>query len=772
MRKLCIIILCVLSAALHAQTAELRGKVTDGESIPLEGATVGVYIRDSVLTTGCISNEKGEFALKGLKPDSYLLKISYVGYMSEDIRIDNLAKRLDVGTVVLHPDNRLEEVVVTGSSKRYGSNRQIMIPTETQLNISSNGWGLLQNLQLARIKISPMNNQITTQDGKNVILQINGVKVEKEEIMSLRPMDVVRVEYSDQPEARYQAGAVINYVVRKRESGGYIALNGNQSLSSLGVKQYSMSTAYNWKKSQLGVIVGYNESRAKWTRENEYQYNFPDNAFTQEEEGQPTWYKDKTLNATVKYTLYEADKYMFNATLRNKFNHIPNQFSDRQGIIRNSLTENESFVSDFSSWKENTPSLDLYFQRNLPGKQLLMVNVVGTLVHTHSNHDYMEKDMATDAALSTIHSFIEGDKQSVIAEGVYEKQFENSRLSTGLNHTQSYTENRYAGNVEADVNLRYMESYLFADYVYSKDKFTLSAGLSGKFTRYSQSGNRYKKFHLQPRLRLQYTPLPHLTLRYHADVASSAPSLADLNHTEQQIDRWQVKRGNPALKNSMNYNQNLLVSFNNKYVDIELAGYYIYNYKPIFETVFCEGNKMIHFSENQKGRHRIRVESTFNLHPFGQYISLSVTPGINRYVIYGNSYTHTYTNYYVRASLLASYKRWFLNAQMNTRDNLLAGETIEYTEKFHSIGAGYNAANWSLSAGVFMPFMKDYSQASRNLSKVMPSYSKIHTGDLSGLFYIAGSINLNLGRSFKAQGQKRSNSDTGASVLSGGKASM
>lgn len=85
--------------------------------------------------------------------------------------------------------------------------------------------------------------------------------------------------------------------------------------------------------------------------------------------------------------------------------------------------------------------------------------------------------------------------------------------------------------------------------------------------------------------------------------------------------------------------------------------------------------------------------------------------------MHGNTYTHTYNNWALYATMVANYKRWFLNAQMETRHNTLAGETITYGQHFHLIGVGYNADKWNLSTGLMLPFSKNYSQATRNLSK-------------------------------------------------------
>ncbi len=398
-----------------------------------------------------------------------------------------MQKDLDLGIISLTEGNELEGVTITGSSKRYEVSRQIIIPTQALVDISNNAWTLMKNMQLSRIQINPITNEITTDNGGNVLLQINGAPAERNEIMSLQSKDIIRVEYSDQLGVRYQAGAVINYVVRKRENGGYIMASANQNANKYGIGDYALSENYNWNKSQLGVTLNYSRSYVKWTRENEYTYRLPEEEVTRTEKGIPTLYHDQTLKAAVKYTLSEPERYLFSATLRNNLNYVPNQFSDRQGYATTSNSNQAIFFQDLSTWKKNTPSLDLYYQRQLDNNQLLIFNAVGTFIQSRNTHHYNE--FQDEQAVSEIASRIDGEKKSVIAEAIYEKDWkEKGRLSTGIRYNQSMTENNYMWDIASDVNLDYTEAYLFADYTYAHKGFSLNTGISGKYTYYKQGG--------------------------------------------------------------------------------------------------------------------------------------------------------------------------------------------------------------------------------------------------------------------------------------------
>ena len=67
-----------------------------------------------------------------------------------------------------------------------------------------------------------MNNEIGLSGGGELQLRINGVKAEIDEIKAIRPADIIRIEYHDNPGLRYgNAEVVLDYIVRRpRKRGG------------------------------------------------------------------------------------------------------------------------------------------------------------------------------------------------------------------------------------------------------------------------------------------------------------------------------------------------------------------------------------------------------------------------------------------------------------------------------------------------------------------------------------------------------------------------
>ena len=80
----------LLSATFFASAQyTLTGKITDAQSDALPGATVAVLnANDSSIVTGTVTQADGAFKIEKLKPQLYLIKISYLGYT------DNFKKQI------------------------------------------------------------------------------------------------------------------------------------------------------------------------------------------------------------------------------------------------------------------------------------------------------------------------------------------------------------------------------------------------------------------------------------------------------------------------------------------------------------------------------------------------------------------------------------------------------------------------------------------------------------------------------------------------------
>ena len=60
---------------------EVRGSVVDADAkTPVARASVAVRSPQGVLITGAIANADGSFRIQGLRPGTYVLRVTYIGY--------------------------------------------------------------------------------------------------------------------------------------------------------------------------------------------------------------------------------------------------------------------------------------------------------------------------------------------------------------------------------------------------------------------------------------------------------------------------------------------------------------------------------------------------------------------------------------------------------------------------------------------------------------------------------------------------------------------
>lgn len=112
-------LLCLCAAAQNTKDGYVVGRVySSSENQPMQNATLQLYsLPDTVYVAGTASDKNGEFRLKATK-GNYLLRISYVGFMSQDRSISlQSGATVDLGRLNLSDDAiALRGAVVTSEA--------------------------------------------------------------------------------------------------------------------------------------------------------------------------------------------------------------------------------------------------------------------------------------------------------------------------------------------------------------------------------------------------------------------------------------------------------------------------------------------------------------------------------------------------------------------------------------------------------------------------------------------------------------------------------
>lgn len=403
-----VIILFIVANVLSAQQTLVKGKAweADGKT-PVEFANILLLKQDSSYISGTNSDLEGYFEISNTSKQGSLISVSFMGYETAYVPITGKTDTLEI---FLSPSSiALNEVAIQGRSVIVKNDRKVILPSEEQIKMSTDGVDMIRKMQLPRIMVDPVSGEVTMSGNGEVQLRINGVQVTSAEIASIPPADVLRVEYHDDPGIRYgNAGIVINYITRRKESGG----NVNGVLFNGGAhKRRSMdnrlSLKYNQGKSEWSANAVFVQRKQDWTREYDEKLISPDATIHRLEIGEPTPFNKKVFSTNVNYSLTEKDSYFFNAQLRYTYNDFPNSYEDRRSKLYVSGSDDPMSIFDHTVERSNSPALDLYYERKLKNGQSLIFNLVGTYIDTDSRRIYQEKqenDLTVDLFPGSFHT--------------------------------------------------------------------------------------------------------------------------------------------------------------------------------------------------------------------------------------------------------------------------------------------------------------------------------------------------------------------------------
>ncbi len=738
----------------------------DGDS-RLPGASVMLANDKGKTIKSVATDDMGKFEIANVENGTYLLHVTFIGYEPQSISLTNLDDDVNVGTVKLtHKLSVLDEVVVEGDAVINKVDRQIILPTSAQRRASTNGVSLLQHLQIPSLAINPIDKSIKTNFGSDVQLRINGVEATIGEVVALRQRDVLRVEYHENPGLRYgNAAAVVDFIVKRSETGGNVTADLMNGVKPLGAGDYNVSARYNRNKSALGAVLSWERRDLEWIRENYESFVYSNGILENEEMGNPTRLKYDNMNLSISYN-YADGKNMLNIAFRDIYNNTPNSFYDRNSVLYQE--DNVYDIVDKQASKSHIPSLDMYYQRNMGEGQNLYLDIVGTYLKSSNDRRYSMSETGIEPT-SVITSEVDGSKYSIIGEAIYECQLLSGTLTVGAKHNHSQMDNVYDGDINSKVKMNMDETYMFAEYKSRVKRLDYMVGIGAMRTGYEQGNASQEKYIIRPTLTLSYNITNGFSLKYNAYMSGYSPSLSDLSDVSQKMDAYQVRRGNPGLHSVTFYTNNLSASWRSRYVNAELSGRYSYDDKPIMEKTSFDGNKFVRTFANQRGFHRINLQATVQVFPFKDYVQVRLTPFFNRYISNGTDYTHTYSNWGLRGSIMAMYKNWGMMIDMNTSYCELWGETISRGEKLHSIAIGYNTEKWSIQAMLMNPFTKRYEQGVENLSHLAPYKQIAYSDDFKRMVMLNVSFNLDFGKQRGTSGKRINNSDTDTGILSGSK---
>ena len=667
----------------------------------------------------------------------------------------------------------LGEVTVNGMRVINKVDRQVLLPTSTMKKHSSNGYDLLNKMTLNGIITNPERQEIRSLRGGGVQVRINDIKANQQDITALRPDEVVRVEYIDNPGVRYSDGsidAVINFVVKRRYAG-YVGGLGTMQAFTTGFNNSNAYFKYNYKKSEFCIYYnfsyrGYDERKV----DSENTYFFPDGTQRQRQYlGYNTDFMYTTNTVQLGYNLAEPDKYTLNVSLYYNQNNTP-KYGYNQLAKETSMPD--LYIYNKKSKKMYIPSLDIYWSLNLPKKQNITANVVGTYIGTDYNNlsrnylfsqspeQSMQADPVNDYSYSTT-----GRKYSLISEAIYTKNFNREVFSAGGEYTVSHTDNAYKGAVNTDAVLNSNNLYLFAQLQGKLGVFNYQVGLGANYLAIHQGDIGFNKWTLRPQLSLSTKITDNLFVRYSGRMSQLSPSLSQLSDVRNQSDELNASDGNTGLKPYIGYSNSLTVSWTRPLFNFQLYGSWYYAPDIIMTSYIPELQDdgtylLISKPENQKSFSRKSLAAYFTLHAIRDILDISLYGDYSNYSSRGLAYSHNYDAWRWGGSANLMLGRWNVSASFYTAPKSYFAESMGKGENQSNLSVSYKYKDLKVGLGVLLlGYPQGYDYVGKTDSKYLQSTSHTYIKDNGNMVYFTLSYNFSHGRKYQTERKKLHNSD-------------
>uniref|UniRef100_UPI003FF11D33 hypothetical protein n=1 Tax=Prevotella sp. TaxID=59823 RepID=UPI003FF11D33 len=682
----------------------------------------------------------------------------------------NVEKEIAPIDTTLH----LNDVVIKAARVIHKVDRDIILPNAKIKENSSNGYDLLRKLHLPNLKVNEAQQSISSYLG-GVQVRINDIKATVQDILALQPNDVTRIEYIDDPGVRYgdaNLAVVINYVVKKRYVGYVGGVNTTQALW----ERFNNSNAffrYNYKKSEFGLSYRLNYRWYDKRRQDSHAvYLQPDGLErTVDYVGQDAEMTYNSHNLQLSYNLSDPGKYSLNVRFGLDWMNSPYN-KKLQKVFETGRQDLLLFTNDFGHVRN--PVLDIYYSLNLPKKQSLVINVVGTHLgsdNIHRQNEYvLQNDVDETLSSSPLHDYgyeANGSKYSLITEAIYTKLLNKVlSFSGGTNYAVSRTDNKYTGSQNVTTVLNSNNVYLFSQLDGRLSKIAnFQLGLGANYISIVQGNVGFHKWTFRPKLTLASNSIKNFRIRLTGSINPQVPSLSQLSEVRQQGSTMQADDGNSTLKATSTYNGTLGFTWNNKIVDVYWGGNMSYTPDAIMTSILpqqqADGSYLYVWKpENQKSFTSYFAYTTLVFHVIPDIFDIQGELQYQHLRSRGLDYSHDFEPLHYGLTASLNLKKWYVEYHFANAWEQLSGESRSAGEKQSTLTVSYKHKNLRLGLScLLLGYPQGFDYKNRTNSKYYVSRGVTYIKNNGNMLMFTLGYTFSHGRKYKTDRRKLNNSD-------------
>lgn len=604
-----------------------------------------------------------------------------LGTSAQNEAPDTLSRVETLGEVVVKADN----IVIT-------PNKMMVSVSKNVKKHAYDGYTALSLLNIPGVDVSVFDRTITA-NSSSVLVCINGLEATEDELRTLNPKYIQRVDYYNNFDPRHPAEEyVLDFIVKIRDSGGEMMLQASQNLDhedTDGIADWKMFM----KKSEFGVRLtgGYERYNPAAMNMSSRSMMFGGSEVTKWSRGLSRLNHNNALEGKLTW-LHRTKRGVLKAAV-----------SMKEGLERKDDSDmveyfNSPFASDITRTQNHdsqlSPSFKVSYDHKYASDVRLSVSLGGQYSHTDAWRNYYGDEDYLSVTKENYYRLTPNVKvtvpvgKKVSAYGQLMYFYDNSR--------QRYVENgRFVpsrlingqGIAQAGVNVR------------MTDKLNLSVRLQERVVTTDADRGARTDCYFTPAVGATYAFDRHNQLKGDIYMGVYDPQLAMFSTDEKRIDEYMVRKGNPDLKLMRPLSGNIVWISVHKWGALQLGGEYENTSRSIYVDYICDEAQNLYVQTIRNGGHY----EMLNVLGGVQVNIIPNTLSVMANLVYEHNKLRSY-ELKSKGALYAKAKMTFMYGGFSGEVRVVTPYTSmdrggEYnrTPAQLDISAGYTVGNWSFN---------------------------------------------------------------------------
>lgn len=586
---------------------EVRGVLVEAETnAPVPQAAVALRGQDGVVVAGAIANDKGMFQMIGLRPGTYTMRITRIGFAPkvQPVAITPSAPAVALGTIAMSRIAVQLDAVTTVEDRdamaiepdRNAYRARDVAPA------AQNASDVLENVPAVQVD---GDGRVSLRGNENVVVQINGrpTPIRGQQLASYLkslPANVVdRVEVIPNPSAKYDPegmAGIINILLKQQVDLG---LSGGATVSAANADRYSGSGNIGYQAGAWTTFlnVGHNADERNILGVNDRERFSGGNrvAATDQDLSGRNGFGGTNVNGNVEYKLNARD------ALLSTFAFGRRRFADNSNATYNEFDGAGTLIEMYDRSRDTRTSGSMYdgsvgFRRTWDAKQKHeLLSELRYTLNDDTEHTTLWRVNPAGSASALVEGELDdtdSQQRQLVAQADYTRTFTNRRkLEAGYKGTSRWLDRDFRVRKDAlgtgdwaasplSNAFRFNDQVQAAYGVYSHGvgKFDLQGGLRAEYASrdFVLGAQSYPHDYVSlfPSASAAYAPSEALSYRASYSRRIRRPGTQELNPFPTFFDAQNVFFGNPALDPEYTDSYDFSITRNGRLGSLQLSPYY------------------------------------------------------------------------------------------------------------------------------------------------------------------------------------------------------